>query len=76
MRLRDSVRQGAGLLMAKLMDPMDKRTKRFPFSYRSAAQTDVRKTIAAELRRIAEEKRKHEEIAAEAKAKVVAKIGK
>jgi hypothetical protein len=56
--------------MAKLMDPMDKRTKRFPFSYTSSARTDVRKTIAAELRRLAEQKKKDEQIKGEQQEKV------
>jgi len=56
--------------MAKLMDPMDKRTKRFPFAYTDSAKTDVRKTIAAELRRLAEQKKKDEQIKQEAQEKV------
>lgn len=49
--------------MARLLDPLDKATLKFPFEYRNAANTDVRLTWAK-----AREEMKQNE--AEVKAKV------
>lgn len=41
-----------------------------PFKYTPAAATNIRKTLAKELRRLAEERRKQEALEEAAKAKV------
>jgi hypothetical protein len=54
--------------MSRCLDP--KKNGRYPFAYTPSAATDVRKTIARELRRLAAAKEAREASQAEAQTKV------